>query len=83
VKAALGTDAPLNSGDLVLRPENLEKLKSSGVSFLDAPGEICATVLNGLGKEPDGSKADDYSGAAADLLLKLRPNIRCCHPAQY
>lgn len=34
VKAVLGEDAPVNSWDLVLKPENLEKLKSCGVSFL-------------------------------------------------
>lgn len=83
VKAALGKDAPVNSWDLVLKPENLEKLKSCGVSFLDAPEEIFATVLNYLGKDPNSTKADDYSGPATDLLLKLRPNIRYFHSSQY
>ncbi|WP_312241254.1 spermidine/putrescine ABC transporter substrate-binding protein PotF [Pantoea sp.] len=83
VKAALGQDAPVNSWDLVLKPENLEKLKSCGVSFLDAPEEIFATVLNYLGKDPNSSDAKDYSGAATDLLLKLRPNIRYFHSSQY
>jgi len=83
VKAALGKDAPVNSWDLVLKPENLEKLKSCGVSFLDAPEEIFATVLNYLGKNPNSSDAKDYSGAATDLLLKLRPSIRYFHSSQY
>ncbi|MDU4267185.1 MAG: spermidine/putrescine ABC transporter substrate-binding protein PotF [Enterobacter hormaechei] len=71
VKAALGPDVKLDSWDVVLKPENLEKLKSCGVSFLDAPEEIFAT------------KADDYTGPATDLLLKLRPNIRYFHSSQY
>ncbi|NLS52608.1 spermidine/putrescine ABC transporter substrate-binding protein PotF [Hafnia alvei] len=83
VKAALGKDAPVNSWDLVLKPENLEKLKSCGVSFLDAPAEIYATVLNYIGKDPNSSDANDYNGAANDLLLKLRPNIRYFHSSQY
>ncbi|EBJ1004087.1 spermidine/putrescine ABC transporter substrate-binding protein PotF [Salmonella enterica] len=83
VKAVLGDDAPVNSWDLVLKPENLEKLKSCGVSFLDAPEEIFATVLNYLGKDPNSSKADDYTGPATDLLLKLRSNIRYFHSSQY
>jgi len=83
VKAALGKDAPVDSWDLVLKPENLEKLKSCGVSFLDAPEEIFATVLNYLGKDPNSSNAKDYSGAATDLLLKLRPSIRYFHSSQY
>jgi putrescine transport system substrate-binding protein len=41
---------------VVLKPENLEKLKSCGVSFLDAPEEIFATVLNYLGKDPNSTK---------------------------
>lgn len=83
VKAVLGKDAPVDSWDLVLKPENLEKLKSCGVSFLDAPEEIFATVLNYLGKDPNSTEAKDYSGAATDLLLKLRPNIRYFHSSQY
>jgi putrescine transport system substrate-binding protein len=83
VKAVLGKDAPVNSWDLVLKPENLEKLKSCGVSFLDAPAEIYATVLNYLHLDPNSTKASDYTGAANDLLLKLRPNIRYFHSSQY
>ncbi|MBN1085214.1 spermidine/putrescine ABC transporter substrate-binding protein PotF [Erwinia aphidicola] len=82
VKAALGKDAPVNSWDLVLKPENLEKLKSCGVSFLDAPEEIFATVLNYMGKDPNSSDAKDYT-AATDLLLKLRASIRYFHSSQY
>ena len=83
VKAVLGPDAPVDSWDLILKPENLEKLKSCGVSFLDAPEEVFATVLNYLGKDPNSTKADDYTGPATDLLLKLRPNIRYFHSSQY
>src|SRR5476649_1729536 len=83
VKAALGKDAPVDRWDLVLKPENLEKLKSCGVSFLDAPAEIYATVLNYLHLDPNSTKASDYTGAANDLLLKLRPNIRYFHSSQY
>ncbi len=50
---------------------------------LDAPEEIFATVLNYLGKDPNSSDPKDYSGAATDLLLKLRPNIRYFHSSQY
>ncbi|MCU7720756.1 spermidine/putrescine ABC transporter substrate-binding protein PotF, partial [Escherichia coli] len=81
--AVLGENAPVDSWDLILKPENLEKLKSCGVSFLDAPEEVFATVLNYLGKDPNSTKADDYTGPATDLLLKLRPNIRYFHSSQY
>ncbi len=83
VKAVLGENAPVDSWNLILKPENLEKLKSCGVSFLDAPEEVFATVLNYLGKDPNSTKADDYTGPATDLLLKLRPNIRYFHSSNY
>lgn len=83
VKAALGKDAPVDSWDLVLNPDNLAKLKGCGVAFLDAPEEIFATVLNYLGKNPNSEDASDYTGAATDLLLKLRPSVRYFHSSQY
>lgn len=83
IKAVLGKDTPVDSWDFVFKPENMEKLKSCGVSFLDAPEEIFATVLNYLGKDSNSSDAQDYSGAASDLLMKLRPGIRYFHSSQY
>lgn len=83
VKAALGADAPVDSWDLMLKPENLEKLKSCGVAMLDAPAEIYATVLNYQGKDPNSTDAADYTGAATELLTKLRPNVRYFHSSQY
>ena len=44
-KKALGDDVALNSMDLVLKPENMEKLASCGVHFLDAPAEMIPMVL--------------------------------------
>lgn len=83
VKAVLGDDAPVESWDLVFKPENLEKLKSCGVSFLDAPAEIFAIALNYIGKDPNSMGAADYTGSAKELLMKLRPNIRYFHSSQY
>ncbi|QTF07276.1 spermidine/putrescine ABC transporter substrate-binding protein PotF [Brenneria izadpanahii] len=83
VKAALGENAPLDSWDLVLKPENLAKLKNCGVAFLDAPEDIFAAVLNYQGKDPNSNNEKDYSQSATDLLLKLRPYIRYFHSSQY
>ncbi|MCG8707328.1 spermidine/putrescine ABC transporter substrate-binding protein PotF [Brenneria sp. 4F2] len=83
VKAVLGNDAPLDSWDLVLKPENLAKLKSCGVAFLDAPEDIFAAVLNYQGKDPNSGNEKDYRQSATELLLKLRPSIRYFHSSQY
>ena len=48
VKAALGSDAPVNSWDLLFKPENAEKLKACGISFLDSPTEMLPAALHYL-----------------------------------
>lgn len=44
VKAVLGENAPVDSWDLILKPENLEKLKSCGVSFWMRQKKFCYRV---------------------------------------
>lgn len=83
VKKRLGKDIPLDSWDLVLKPENLSKLQDCGVAFLDAPTEVFATVLNYLGKDPNSTDPKDYTGSAFDVLSKVRPYIRYFHSSQY
>lgn len=83
VKARLGEDAPVNSWDLVFKPENMEKLQDCGVAFLDAPTEIFASALQYLGLDPNSPDAKNYTGPAYDLLSKVRPYIRYFHSSQY
>jgi putrescine transport system substrate-binding protein len=83
VKERLGDNAPVDSWDLVFKPENMEKLKDCGVAFLDAPTEIFASALQYLGKDPNSTDVKDYTGAAYELLEKVRPNIRYFHSSQY
>ncbi len=52
---------------------NIDKVKAT--LGADAPEEIFATVLNYQGKDPNSTKADDYSKGATDMLLKLRQSI--------
>lgn len=52
VKAAFGDNAPVNSWDLVFKPENLAKLKSCGVAMLDEPTKIIPLAMLYLGKDP-------------------------------
>jgi putrescine transport system substrate-binding protein len=74
VKALL-PDAPVDSLDILLKPENAEKLKACGITMLDSPSDILPVVLNYLGKAPDSEKPEDLQ-AAADLLVKITPFIR-------
>lgn len=83
VKAALGENAPVDSWDLIFKPENLSKLAGCGVAFLDSPTEIFSTALNYLGMNPNSMDPKDYSGPATDLMLKIRPHITYFHSSKY
>jgi hypothetical protein len=74
VKAALGDNAPVDSWDLVFKPENMEKLKSCGVAMLDSPSEILPLALHYLGLDPNSQNPADYE-KAKDLMLKI-PSVR-------
>jgi putrescine transport system substrate-binding protein len=75
VKAALGDlPMPANSWDLVFDPKYISRLKSCGVSFLDAPSEILPPAMQYLGKNPFSKTPADYQEAGR-LLQKIRPYV--------
>jgi putrescine transport system substrate-binding protein len=76
VKTALG-DMPMpeNTWDLVFDPKYTNKLKSCGITFLDAPSEVFPIALRYVGKEPHSSNPEDYK-AAYEMLAKVRPDIK-------
>ncbi|WP_392558259.1 extracellular solute-binding protein [Orbus mooreae] len=82
VKKILGEDAPVDSWDLVLNPDNLKKLSRCGVAFLDAPTEIFPTVLNYLGLDPNSQNPEDYK-VATEHLSKLRPFVTYFHSSKF
>ncbi|MCL6414194.1 extracellular solute-binding protein [Aestuariirhabdus sp. Z084] len=82
VKAALGDAAPVNSWDLIFKPENMEKLAACGVAVLDAPTEMLPAALKYLGKDPNSHNKADYE-EATQLLLSVRPHITYFHSSKY
>jgi putrescine transport system substrate-binding protein len=68
-------DAPVNSLDMLFKPELAARFADCGISMIDSPDEVLAVVLNYLGREPRSAKPQDLE-AASQLLLKLRPYIR-------
>ncbi len=81
VKALL-PDAPIDSLDILLKPENAQKLQACGISMLDSPTDIFPVVLHYLGRDPVSEKPEDLE-AATDLLLKIRPFIRKFDSSSY
>ncbi|MBC3935919.1 extracellular solute-binding protein [Undibacterium rugosum] len=75
VKAALGNlPMPANPWDLVFDVKYVSKLKSCGVSFLDAPSDILPAALAYIGKDPFSTNKADYA-EAGQMLAKVRPYI--------
>ncbi|MBM7060570.1 extracellular solute-binding protein [Pseudomonas sp. UL073] len=68
-------DAPVNSLDLLFKPENATKFADCGISVIDSPDETLAVVLHYLKRDPRSAKPDDLQ-AATDLLLSIKPYIR-------
>lgn len=75
-------DAPVNSFDIVFKPELAQKFADCGISMLDAPSEILQIALNYLGKDPHTASPEDYA-AAEKLLLDVRPYVKYFHSSSY
>ncbi|MGE8496729.1 MAG: polyamine ABC transporter substrate-binding protein [Pseudomonas sp.] len=82
VKAVLGENAPVDSWDLVFKPENMAKLKECGVSFLDSPTEILPAALHYLGYKPDSQDPAELK-KAEELFLSVRPSTAYFHSSKY
>jgi putrescine transport system substrate-binding protein len=67
-------EAPVNSWDLIFKPEIIAKFKGCGVSFVNSPTDILPAALNYLHLDPNSRNADDIAKAFA-LLESIRPNI--------
>lgn len=68
-------NAPVNSLDLLFKPELAAKFADCGISMIDSPDEVLAVVLNYLGRPPRSAEPEDLK-AAEQVLLKVRPYIR-------
>lgn len=82
VKEVLGENAPVDSLDLILKPENAEKLAKCGINLLDSGSEILPLVLNYIGLPSQSTKPGDYSKAAAKLG-EVRQHIRSFNGSNY
>ncbi|MEX2129680.1 MAG: polyamine ABC transporter substrate-binding protein [Xanthobacteraceae bacterium] len=81
VKERLGNE-PLNTWDVVFKPELLAKLKDCGVHMLDAPDELIPTALRWMGLDHDSKNPAEIEKAGA-LLARLRPYVKKFHSSEY
>ncbi|MCG6573106.1 polyamine ABC transporter substrate-binding protein [Pseudomonas sp. AF32] len=81
IKAVLGVDK-IDSWAMLFEPENIKKLSSCGVSFLDSGDEMIPAMLNYLGLDPNSENPEDYKKAEAQLL-KIRPYVTYFNSSKY
>ncbi|WP_416423944.1 extracellular solute-binding protein [Pseudomonas sp. App30] len=67
-------DAPLDSLDLLFKPEYASQLADCGISLIDSPQEVIGLALHYLGKDPYSTDKADLDAAAA-LLHRLQPYV--------
>jgi putrescine transport system substrate-binding protein len=81
LKQRLGNQ-PIDTWDIVFKPELIKKVADCGVYFLDSPEDLISVALRYLGLNPDSKKADDIRKAAA-LISQVRPYIKKFHSSEY
>lgn len=67
-------NVPLDSLDLLFKPEYASKLKDCGIAILDSPQEVIGLALHYLGKDPYSIDKADLAAAEA-LLHQLQPSV--------
>ena len=74
--------APVDSLDMLFKPEVVARFADCGVTFLDSPEDVLQLALRYLGLDPNTTSAADYR-AAELLLLKVRPYVRAFDSVEY
>jgi putrescine transport system substrate-binding protein len=75
-------DAPVDSLDMLFKPEVTRRFADCGVTFLDSPSDVLPLALNYLHIDPNTADAQAYK-AAESLLMAVRPYIRAFDSLEY
>jgi putrescine transport system substrate-binding protein len=75
-------NVPVDSWDIVFKPENLKRVADCGVYVLDSPEDLVSIALRYLGLNPDSKKSEDVRKATG-LLAQMRPNVKKYHSSEY
>ncbi|MGO8830682.1 MAG: polyamine ABC transporter substrate-binding protein [Steroidobacteraceae bacterium] len=75
-------NAPVDSLDMLFKPEVVSKFADCGVTFLDSAEDVIQLALNYLGLDPNTTRREDFK-AAENLILKVRPYIRSFDSSEY
>ena len=81
IRERLG-NLPLDSWDVVFKPENMKKVADCGVYFVDSPEDILSIAAKYLGMPPDLRDAPSIVRVAS-LVAGVRRYIRKFHSSEY
>jgi putrescine transport system substrate-binding protein len=73
---------PVDSWRMVFDPAVVSHFADCGVSILDAPSEVVATVLLYIGRNPTSNSFEDLKAAEA-VLKAMRPYVRYVDSSRY
>jgi putrescine transport system substrate-binding protein len=75
-------DAPVDSLDMIFKPEIIRHFADCGVTFLDSAEDVLQLALNYLHLDPNSSRPEDYQ-KAEKLVLAVRPYIKAFDSTEY
>jgi putrescine transport system substrate-binding protein len=75
-------NAPIDSLDLLFKPEIVSRFQDCGVTFLDSAEDVLQLALVYLHLDPNSRREQDYK-AAETLLMTVRPYIRAFDSVEY
>jgi putrescine transport system substrate-binding protein len=75
-------DAPVDSLDMLFKPEVVAKFADCGVTFLDSAEDVLQLAFKYLGLDPNTTKPEDYKRAEM-MLMQVRPYIRSFDSAEF
>ena len=72
---AVAPDVPLDSWDLIFKPEVAKKVSACGITVMDSATDVIPSVLNYLGLDPNSEKKEDLE-KVEKTLMAVRPYIK-------
>ncbi len=75
-------DAPVNSWDMVFKPEVASKLAECGIYMMDSPSEVIPSAMKYLGLSEKDVTADNLK-KVEEMFAKVRPYIKKFHSSEY
>ena len=75
-------DAPVDSLDMIFKPEVVARFADCGVTLLDSAEDVLQLAMRYLHIDPNSTRPEDFK-AAEKLILSVRPYIRNFDSSEY